>query len=116
MKTFLFLIGLFVALTASQAEAAMRAMRSTPDISVSSTATATIPAPDGTAEWVSIKNDCADALYFDLRQGRDDSANRFPLRLELGETFTAAIRLNAVSVSAESSASGTCTFTIQFAR
>ncbi|MBS4050725.1 MAG: hypothetical protein KGZ69_05940 [Methylomonas sp.] len=100
----------------SIAMAQMIALPSTPDISVGATSTGSIVVPGGPASFVSIKNDCADALYFDLRGARDAAANDYPLKLELGESFTGNIAITSLGVSAESGATVTCTFTVQFAR
>jgi len=65
----------------------------TPDISVTNTATLDIPIPGGRANWIALKNDCADELYFDLRGARDGAQNH-PLRLDTGESFSGSFRLS----------------------
>lgn len=88
---------------------------STPDISVSTTATTEVvfTGSRGYVDWIYLKNDCpAGALYFDLRDVRDAAARRYPLRLSPSETFEASMRVYSVTASPDTANANTCTFTL----
>ena len=112
-------LALILSLLAFPAQAQWLMIPSTPDISVSNASTldvrfidrsnnATIPQVD----WLSIKNDCSDTLYFALRPPHEaKSALDYPLRLAPGETFTIEARITSIGVSNDNSSA--CTFTMQ---
>lgn len=88
---------------------------STPDISVTASATAEVvwTGTRGYVDWVYIKNDCPDgALYFDLRGVRDAAARHYPLRLSPAEAFSANMRVGNIVVSPDTANANTCTFTL----
>ena len=92
---------------------------STPDISVSATSTLDVVFTEyrnnktiGGVDWVSIKNDCADTLYFALRPPHTSkSATDYPLRLGPGESFS--VEAFVASIGASNDNSSACTFTLQ---
>lgn len=89
------------------------AQPSTPDISVSATASADIVPGTGPWDWVYLKNDCSTDLYFNLNP-RSKSATDYPLRLKAGEVFSGFFRLFTLGVSNDGAAG--CTFTLQGAK
>lgn len=95
---------------------AFQTIGSTRDISVTASATADFPVPGGRANWIWIKNDCSDDLYFDLH-GTDRVADAFeyPLRLKQAEAIELEMRVAAIGVSPAAGA-GACTFTVIFGR
>ena len=103
----------------ANAQAIWQLVPSTPDISVSSTATLDIVfterlsnATIRNVEWVSLKNDCSDTLYFALRPPHEaKSALDYPIRLAPGESFTVEARISSIGVSNDNSSA--CTFTLQ---
>ncbi len=108
-----YLVSIFLLLTL----AAFQTVPSTRDISVTSAATHNFPGPGGNAAWVSIKNDCSDTIYFDLRSIRDADALEYPIRLGTGESFTMETRVAAVGASVEAAlGDASCTVTIIFGR
>ena len=91
------------------------ALPSTPDISVSATATADyrISNLNAPARWIYLKNDCdIGRLHFDLRGARDGNSNNYSIALSPGESFSGAFKVYSVGVSPDSTAIGTCTFTL----
>ena len=99
----------------SVAAQAQNALRSTPDIAIAATSTGTFVFPGGPATRVSVKNDCVDDLYFDLRPGResiDSDSNAFPILLKQAETFTFTGNLFSIGVSHGSASTASCTFTL----
>lgn len=104
------------------------AMRSTPDLSIASNATGEVLFFGPPASYIHIRNDCANAIYFDLRSSRDGNNNLYPLRLNgrhvtststlEAATFTFEGRVHSLGVShggiATSAAS--CTYTLILAR
>ncbi len=97
----------------------------TPDISIGNTATLDIAIPGRRANFVAIKNDCSDVVYFDLNGallGRAASpagvnARDFGLRLDTAESFSGRFKLSgSIEASASSGASGACTFTVVLGR
>lgn len=120
LAVFLVILGLSGAAWAQQAvNPFYRALPSTPDIAVGGTSQVTLDilaflgAPPS---WVYLKNDCADAIYFDLRGNRDASANDFPLRLGQGEVFQLAMPLTTLAASHGQASTASCTFTLMLAR
>lgn len=94
---------------------AQQVIPSTPDISIGATSTLDVGIPGRRANWIALKNDCADEVYFDLRGARDRDAQKFPLRLDTGESFSGSFNLaGSIEASASSGASGACTFTVVF--
>ena len=86
---------------------------STPDISVTSTATIEVfRQSGGPASTFAIKNDCSDTLYFAVNNGGWTVSDYF-LRLEANESFSGrAFRLYTLMASPDSTGSATCTFTL----
>lgn len=88
---------------------------STPDISVTASATAVFRwdrVPGTTVDYVYIKNDCSATLWFDLRGGTDAAARRYPIRLGQNQTFEGPFVVHAIGVSPANSGTA-CTFTLQ---
>lgn len=86
-------------------------LTTTPDISISATATADFAIPGRAyADWFAIKNDCTSDLYFAPRN-IDKSALDYPLRLGAGESFSAPFRIYSLGVSNDGASA--CTFTFQ---
>ena len=87
---------------------------STPDLSVSGTATAEYTVRtkgrNASVRWFSLKNDCSTTLYFAISPNAR-GATDYPLRLGPGEAFTMEGRLH--SIGASNDGSSTCTFTFQ---
>jgi len=91
---------------------------STPDMSVTGTATAhfnIIGHLGVAAQWFAIKNDCTQPLYFDLRDQRDGAAVQRGLKLKAGESFSMRAQLNALVASPDSDGGAACTFTLMLA-
>lgn len=88
----------------------------TRDIVVTRNATSDFVLPAGPALHVSIKNDCARVLYFDLQGGTTKAVSAgsttFSLRLGSGETFSAPVRVWSIGVSEGSGGAAACTFTL----
>lgn len=114
MRTFM-LAALCAAFLVSAAQAqTFQTVLSTPDISVTATATieVTLNHVRGGVDWVAIKNDCAEDLYFDLRDVRDASARQYPLRLAQDNSFSAQMRVYSIQASPAAGNTVTCTFTL----
>lgn len=95
----------------------------TPDISIGNTSTVDVVIPGGRANYVAVKNDCTDVVYFDLggALGNKTSSTQderdFGLRLGSGESFSGSFKLaGSFEASASSGASGSCTFTVVLGR
>lgn len=88
----------------------------TPDLAVTASATAGYAFSGGPIRWISIKNDCASTIYFDLRGnyvGTKPTAS-YGMRLNSGETFTMPVQLYTLGVSpASGSPPAACTFSVQ---
>lgn len=91
---------------------AMIVQPSTPDNSIGATTSADFQLPGAPWHWIAIKNDCATALYFDLRSVAANAD--FDLRLEPAESFSGSFAVYTVAVSNDGSSA--CTFTIQGAK
>lgn len=91
---------------------AQQAMPSTPDISISGSATADV-AFQGKASYVYVKNDCASDVYFNF--GGKNHGSSHPLRLKQGEVFEGAVVARGMGVSSSTSATA-CTFTLMLFR
>ncbi len=85
---------------------------STPDISVSATSTADFSFSRPSVDWVAIKNDCSDTLYFGLAPPNvTHTPGDYPIRLEPGETYSVEAYVRSVGASNDNAV--TCTFTLQ---
>lgn len=95
---------------------------STPNLSVTATATTSVVVPSaqnggpGSARYVAIKNDCASPLFFDLNFLNTSGTQHYPIRLNGGESFSAPFNINTVSASPGSGNAVTCTFTLMLGR
>ncbi|KKM55204.1 hypothetical protein LCGC14_1552840, partial [marine sediment metagenome] len=89
---------------------------STPDISIIGTATTeyVFDLVQGPVDWVGIKNDCANSIWFSLTPGEYSDARQFSLRLEPTESFAAPMRLSSIAASGDGA--NTCTFTLQLGK
>jgi len=109
------------------AHAQMQVLPSTPDISITVGATTSIqvPGPGGAAagsapqpaNWISIKNDCADAVYFDLSPPPIAAAagDDYGIRLNSGETFTGSFAMfDVIGASPAAGNTVACTVTVVF--
>lgn len=88
----------------------------TPDLAVTASATADYAFSGGPIRWISIVNDCASALYFDLRGGKytgTKPTTSFALRLSPGMAYTMPVQMYSLGVSPASGNASTCTFTVQ---
>ena len=96
---------------------ALQTVPSTRDILLTGAATANFAVPGGRASFVSIKNDCADDIYFDIYgiSRSPDDTFQYPIRLKGGESFSMTTPINSVGAS-PAGALTTCTFTIIFGR
>ena len=82
----------------------------TPDFSLSASSTLEVVFAR-VADWIYIRNHCADDVYFAInpkRAGTD--SNIFSLRLKQNEVFVVPLRVH--SVGASSVSTSTCLFTI----
>lgn len=88
-----------------------RTINVTPDMSVSSNSSAdfVLPIPGG-ADYIAIKNDCTNTLYFNLSPTTKDATD-YGLRLDAAQSFSGPFKVYTVSASNSSSAA--CTFTMQ---
>ena len=110
MKLPLFLLAFLLAFPAS-AERWLTA-KSTPDISVSATSTADFSFSRPSVDWIAIKNDCSDTLYFGLAPPNNTRTSLdYPIRLEPGETYSAEAYVRSVGASNDNAVA--CTFTLQ---
>ena len=87
----------------------------TPDISISTTATAhfqVFPAGSraGPVRWFMLQNDCAEDLQFAFNVGTGSVAGQYVLRLPQDAQFSTFMRLRTFAVSNDSE-SVSCTFT-----
>lgn len=106
-------------------------MPSTPDISITGTATTeylfdiTGGGSYGPADWVGIKNDCNHPIWFSLQPGKSTDAQQFNLKLEgtqsttmdvsrAGQSFSGPFR--TYSIAASGDGANNCTFTLQLGR
>ena len=108
--------GLFLASPSQAQTRDFQAMRSTPDIAIAATATTEVLFFGSPARRLSIKNDCADDIYFDLRSIRDGNNNLYPVLLKQAETFTFTGVVHSLGVSHGSSSTASCTYTLILAR
>ena len=104
-------------------QALLQPLQSTPDIPVGHRSTLDVAIPGGRiARWISLRNDCASPLYFNLAgvprpMSNATSSTQPPLRLGNGESFTAALDLRgSIMASADKAATAVCTFTVIFAK
>ena len=106
-------ISLFLWISVAQAQTSVYTlMTSTPDITVTGTATLSVfDSRGGPARWISIKNDCGDTLYFALNRS-GSGANDYALRLEGNESFTAPVFIRRIFASPDSTDQSSCTFTL----
>lgn len=95
---------------------------STPNISVTATATTGVVVPAGQngsagqAKFVAIKNDCGSPLHFDLNYIPTSGTQHYPIRLNGGESFSAPFQISTVAASPASGNAVTCTITVMFGR
>lgn len=90
----------------------MLSVPSTPDIAISGNTTAAITFPKAPLKginWLWIKNDCAQPLYFDLTPTTGATGD-YDLRLNQTETFTAQVGIRTLGVQNKSGVA--CTFTL----
>ena len=105
------------ALAQSNTRPSITPMKSTPDQTVTATATRDVVFPM-MVEYIAIKNECSSDLYFDLG-GYDmsgsaftSSPNAYSLRLGSSEAFSGFWRTRSIGVSPASGNTTSCTFTI----
>tara|TARA_Y100000310_G_scaffold309110_1_gene352892 strand:+ start:871 stop:1266 length:396 start_codon:yes stop_codon:yes gene_type:complete len=102
-------------------------MPSTPDISITGSATAEyiFDLTAGPADWVGIKNDCKFPIWFTLTPGRYPDSRQFNIRLDglvdsaenvsrAGQSFSGAFR--TYSIGASGDGANNCTFTLQLGK
>ncbi|KKL84519.1 hypothetical protein LCGC14_1963850 [marine sediment metagenome] len=89
---------------------------STPDISITGTATAEyiFDLVFGRADHIAIKNDCQFPIWFALRPGRNPDAIQFNLLLNSGEAWSGPFR--SFSIAASGDGANNCTFTLQLGK
>lgn len=89
---------------------------STPDISISNTATTDVSFDFPSVGWIYVRNDCSNDLYFDLMGAPTvSSTTSYPLRLKQNQSFSGPFKVYSLGVSPSSSASS-CSFTLQLGR
>ncbi len=87
----------------------LNVVATTADVTVAGSVTSSVTFPGGPIDWISIKNECSDDVYFDIA-GRQD----YPVRLSTSESFTAHMKTFSVGVS--NGGNSTCTFSIAAGR
>jgi len=106
-------LAVLIALLPLPAWAFLQTAPSTPDISVSATATADFKFHGRSfVDWLTIKNDCSTTLYFNINPTTKASLD-YPLRLGAGESFTTPTDVRIATVSVSNDGSAACTFTLQ---